>query len=278
MTKRKVLIGAGGVLVVLLAVLLFTQLTAASYASVRDALRAHGATVTEQGIGSSPFLNGTDHRLTVNGAGIDVFEYRTTLGASLDAARISRDGSTFSSGFGLFGGQAATVDYLAPPHWFHTGRVIVLYVGQDPSILSLLQAVVGKQFAGGGRILTSGSATGDYQVVLARLRALGATVVEVSECPSTGLAPVDPVSTLAHAVSVDSQMVMMYVFRDARTAQACAARIRGGDHPSANGQGGSHYRLCGPTALLPHRNGDRGVRWPGCPYASSAQVRTRRAV
>jgi hypothetical protein len=170
MTGRKVLIGAGGVLVALLVVALVTQLTAASYTSVRDALRTHGASVQENGLGSQPFLNGTDHRLTVNGTGIDVFEYRTTLGASLDAGRISRDGSTFSSGFGPLGGQAATVDYVAPPHWFHAGRVLVLYVGQDPSILRLLQAVLGTQFAG-GNILTSSNSSGDNPSVLARLRA-----------------------------------------------------------------------------------------------------------
>jgi hypothetical protein len=202
MTKRKVLIVAGAVVIALLVVAFATQLTTASYTSVRDALRAHGATVQENGLGSQPFLNGTDHRLTVNGAGIDVFEYRSTLGASLDARRISSDGSTFSSSFGPLGGQAATVDYLASPHWFHTGRVIVLYVGQDASILGLLQTVLGKQFAG-GTIPASGSSSGDYPAVLAQLRALGVAVVDVRARTSTTATPNDAVRvrrpTCSHA-------------------------------------------------------------------------------
>jgi hypothetical protein len=237
MQRRTLLIVIGLVLVAGSGIVLATQLTAASYASVQDALRAHGASVQENGLGSQPFLTVTDHRLTVNGSGIDVFEYRTTLGPSLDAGRISRDGSTFGKTFGPFGDQAATVNYIAPPHWFHTGRVVVLYVGQDPSILRLLQMVIGKQFAGGGNIPTAGSATGDYPSVLARLHAGGATIIEASARASRGLAPDDTVSAIAHEVSVNGQIVTMYVLRDAQTARTYAARIRGGDLVPANGQG-----------------------------------------
>jgi hypothetical protein len=124
------------------------QVTASSYATVVAALRAHGATVQEDGLGVQPFLGGTDHRLTVNGAGVDVFEYRTAIGSSLDASHISADGSTISSGFGPVH-TATTVDFIAPPHWFHSGRVIVLYVGHDSNVLTLLHVVLGTQFAGG---------------------------------------------------------------------------------------------------------------------------------
>lgn len=146
-TRWKALVGAAVALAAVLAIA--TQLTAMSYASLRDELRAHGASVREDGLGSQPFLGGADHRLTVDSAGIDVFEYRTTAGASLDAARISPDGSTINKEPGPLGGGAAAVDFIAPPHWFHSGRVIALYVGRDSDILALLRATLGAQFAGG---------------------------------------------------------------------------------------------------------------------------------
>jgi hypothetical protein len=145
--QRKLLLGAGLALLLIAGIVLATQLGATSYADLRDALGAHGASVREDGVGSDPFLGGVDHRLTVNGAGVDVFEYRTTLGASLDAAGISSDGSTISHRFGPFG-SAAVIDYVAPPHWFRSGRVLVRYVGRDESIQALLRGVLGDQFAG----------------------------------------------------------------------------------------------------------------------------------
>ena len=140
--------GAVAVVVVLAGILLLvTQPTATSYTSLQHALRVHGASVHDEGLGSQPFLGGTDHRLIVNGADVDIFEYRTTLGASLDASHISSDGSTIRGGFGPFG-SAVTVDFIAPPHWFHDGRVIALYAGRNAALLNLLQAVLGPQLAG----------------------------------------------------------------------------------------------------------------------------------
>lgn len=138
----------GGALALIVALALAFQLTGMSYSTFRDDLRARGAAVQEQGRGSQPFLNGADHRLTVNGAVVDAFEYSTVVGASLDAARISRDGSTINPGVGPLGGSATIVDFIAPPHWFQSGRIIVLYVGRDNNVLTLLRAALGAQFAG----------------------------------------------------------------------------------------------------------------------------------
>jgi hypothetical protein len=147
-TKRKLLIGGAVAVVIVATLALVTQLSATSYASLRDGLHSQGATVQETGPGSQPFLRGTDHRLNVNGAEVDVFEYRTTVEASLDAGRVSADGSTISPGFGPLGGSAASIDFVAPPHWFHAGRVLVLYVGRDDGVRALLRTTLGAQFAG----------------------------------------------------------------------------------------------------------------------------------
>lgn len=149
-SRRKVLLGSALVLLLMVvaAIAVVIQVSATSYADVRDTLRGRGAQVQEDGIGTDTFLGGVDHRLTVNAAGVDVFEYRTALGASLDAASISPDGSTISRRFGPFG-STTIIDYVAPPHWFHVGRVLVRYVGRDDNVLALLRAVLGAQFAGG---------------------------------------------------------------------------------------------------------------------------------
>jgi hypothetical protein len=148
-TRRQwALLGLILIVVAILVAVAIIQVTATSYATVVAALRAHGASVQEDGLGTQPFLGGTDHRLTVNGAGIDVFEYRTAIGSSIDASHISADGSTISSGLGPVH-TSTTVDFIAPPHWFHTGRVIVLYVGRDSEILTLLRSVLGAQLVGG---------------------------------------------------------------------------------------------------------------------------------
>jgi hypothetical protein len=152
MTRRRVTVGVGVGLLILLSAVLYTQLTALSYDGLKSALRAHGAAVQDDGLGSQPFLAGTDRRLRVNGVGVDVFEYRTTFEASYDASRISADGSTFRGGLGPLGGQAAAVEFIAPPHWFRSGRVVVLYVGQQGDLLALLRQVLGPQFVGDGTI------------------------------------------------------------------------------------------------------------------------------
>jgi hypothetical protein len=125
------------------------QATAFGYSDLLAALRAHGAAVQESGKASTLTFQGTGHGVTVNGAAIEVHEYSAALAAQLDAARVSKDGATFSRGIWPLGGQAVTVDWIAPPHHYRKGRVIVTYVGRDTSVLDLLTSVLGPQFAGG---------------------------------------------------------------------------------------------------------------------------------
>jgi hypothetical protein len=79
---------------------------------------------------------------------VDAFEYRTTFGAAYDASRLSADGTSLRPSFIPGGGQAGDLDFIAPPHWFHQGRVLVLYVAQQVDLLALLRQVLGPQFAG----------------------------------------------------------------------------------------------------------------------------------
>ena len=114
--------------------------------SLIDALRGKSVTVDITGTVSQPFLSpqsGTTVRISggplTSGADLQLFEYGSTSAASGDAAKISPDGS----------GTATTkISWVAPPHFFLKGRVMALYVGSDSAVSSLLQSLLGAQFAG----------------------------------------------------------------------------------------------------------------------------------
>ena len=114
--------------------------------SLIDALRGKNLTVDISGTVSQPFLNpqsGTAVRLSGGAltapADLQLFEYSSASAASADASRISPDGS----------GTATTkISWVAPPHFFLKGRVLVLYVGNDPAVFNVLKSLLGPQFAG----------------------------------------------------------------------------------------------------------------------------------
>jgi hypothetical protein len=114
--------------------------------SLIDALRGKNFTVDISGTVSQPFLSpqsGTTVRLSgpdlAAPADLQLFEYASASAASADARQISPDGS----------GTATTrINWLAPPHFFLKGRILVLYVGSDPAVLKVLKSVVGPQVAG----------------------------------------------------------------------------------------------------------------------------------
>ena len=114
--------------------------------SLIDTLRGKNVTVDITGTISQPFLkapSGTAVRISggplTTAADVQLFEYDSASAASADAQKISSDGS----------GTATTkISWVGPPHFFLKGRVMVLYVGSDPAVLTLLQSLLGPQFAG----------------------------------------------------------------------------------------------------------------------------------
>jgi hypothetical protein len=113
--------------------------------SLIDALRKT-VSVDISGTISQPFLSpqsGTAVRLSggplTTPADLQLFEYGSASASSAEAQRINPDGS----------GTATTkISWVAPPHFFLKGRVMALYVGNDPAVLSLLQSLLDPQFAG----------------------------------------------------------------------------------------------------------------------------------
>lgn len=121
------------------------------HVSLVDRLRADGYAVSPNGEVQQPFLRARGTLLQISGgnlsgpAEVQSFNYDDTdLGtdgvgaAQADAGAIQPDGQP----------RNARVTWSGPPHLFHAERVIVVYVGGDPSLLREMQALLGPQFAG----------------------------------------------------------------------------------------------------------------------------------
>lgn len=118
------------------------------YTTFVNQLRAAKVTVAVLPNNSiTPLLSGKQYNITANGAKINIFEYNSAQAAQDDAGTISADGSTIKAS----AGQSAIVDWVDTPHFYRSGKIIVLYVGRDQKILNLLVSVLGKQFAGDNR-------------------------------------------------------------------------------------------------------------------------------
>lgn len=107
------------------------------------ALQAAGADVVRAGvlpIDSNPFFSVATTNLKVDGLTVHVWEYATAAEADAEAALVGPDG------YEIIG--RAMVDWVGPPHWYRGSRILVLYVGRDEAVLSMLASVLGPQIAG----------------------------------------------------------------------------------------------------------------------------------
>jgi len=77
--------------------------------------------------------------LKVNLAEVPVFEYPSAEAMEADAAQVSADGGSVGT---------RMITWMAPPHFFKSGQMLVIYVGDDAAVLDPLKVVLGEQFAG----------------------------------------------------------------------------------------------------------------------------------
>lgn len=104
-------------------------------------LRAEGASVVVEGSvprESYPFFTIVGVQLSVIGQGVTAFAYPTTAEAAATAASISKDGSTVGT---------SNILWVAPPRLYRKDAVIVLYVGTESGVISLLDRALGPPFA-----------------------------------------------------------------------------------------------------------------------------------
>jgi len=111
------------------------------HVSLVDTLRGQGLTVEPTGPISQPFFSMPGQTLRVNGQDIQVFEFKDSTSTESQAKEISTDGMSVGN---------TVIQWISPPHFFATGKIIVLYLGTDAELLKNLETALGKQIAGAG--------------------------------------------------------------------------------------------------------------------------------
>lgn len=109
------------------------------HVSLVDTLRAQGLSVEPTEPVSQPFFPVPGQTLKVNGEDIQVFEFTDPSARKEQSEEISPDGMSI--------GQTV-VQWIDPPHFFATGKIIVLYLGSDTNLFQQLESALGRQIAG----------------------------------------------------------------------------------------------------------------------------------
>src|SRR5512144_1786448 len=107
--------------------------------SLLAALRAAGATADLGDTLEPDFFSVPGQLVKVNQQDLQVFEYENTEAMEKDASQVAADGGSIGT---------SMVSWIDVPNFYKAGRIIVLYVGSDQTVLDLLNKVIGPQFAG----------------------------------------------------------------------------------------------------------------------------------
>ena len=120
-----------------------TTKLATDYSSLLSKLRASGAIVEEVGEISRPFLGGEGRNIIVDGSNLQVYEYDTQEAMEVEAKFVSLDGGEIK-----INNIHTLIGWIDQPHYYKSGQIIVIYIGQDEEMTSLLEKLLGEQFAG----------------------------------------------------------------------------------------------------------------------------------
>jgi len=88
---------------------------------------------------SDPFFAVPAARLSVDGENVYSFEYLSPSEAEGEASLISPEGTHIGSTW---------ITWVSDPHFYQSRSLIVLYVGTSPSLLRVLEQLLGPQIAG----------------------------------------------------------------------------------------------------------------------------------
>ncbi|HEX6035995.1 MAG TPA: hypothetical protein VFY83_16270 [Anaerolineales bacterium] len=103
------------------------------------ALEALDATVESGEPITQAFFTPEGSILKINGTDVQVFEYESVEAMEGEASQVTPDGGSIGT---------SMVTWVDTPHFYKAGRIIVLYVGSDQTVLDLLGKALGQQFAG----------------------------------------------------------------------------------------------------------------------------------
>jgi hypothetical protein len=107
--------------------------------SLVTTMQAAGASVEPAGTVEQPFFTPLGQVITIDGQDVQVFEYDSLADADAESDLVTPDGSSVGT---------SIMSWIATPHFYKSGRVIVLYVGDQNDTIDALEAALGIQFAG----------------------------------------------------------------------------------------------------------------------------------
>jgi hypothetical protein len=105
-----------------------------------ESLQDAGATVEPIGTVNQPFFTPQGQVIAIDGQDVQFFEYDTVADADTEADLVSPDGSSVGT---------SMMTWIATPHFYKSGTLIVLYVGDLSDTITILEGALGPQFAGG---------------------------------------------------------------------------------------------------------------------------------
>ena len=117
----------------------FTASVVEDQASLLCGLEAAGMAAEVGDTVIQDFFTPEGQIIRVNDQDLQVFEYETVDEMESEAAQVAPDGGSVGTSMMM---------WMDSPHFYKTGRIIVLYIGSDQNTLDLLQKVIGSQFAG----------------------------------------------------------------------------------------------------------------------------------
>lgn len=111
------------------------------YTSLIDAIRSRGVLVQyiDEIPAESSSFSIPIKVISVGGSDIQVYEFQSESDAQESSLMISEDGTEIGT---------SIIRWIDTPHFYTKGKIIVLYVGQNPEITNLLESFLGTQFAG----------------------------------------------------------------------------------------------------------------------------------
>jgi len=108
-------------------------------ASFLAALQAANAQAEIGDSVTQDFFSPEGHIVNINGQDVQVFEYENKEAMESEASQVAPDGGSVGTSMMM---------WMDAPHFYKAGRILVLYIGSDEQTLTLLQSVMGAQFAG----------------------------------------------------------------------------------------------------------------------------------
>lgn len=104
-----------------------------------EALHSQGVDAKVGDSVEQAFFSVTGNFINLNEESVQVFEYESVEAMERDAARVDPDGGSIGT---------TMVTWVATPHFYKKGHIIVLYIGDNAEILKMFESILGPQFAG----------------------------------------------------------------------------------------------------------------------------------